>query len=184
VAVYAFEELARIEPSVRVAGRWLPAGFALGFILAFLSWWPDVHPVPVGDMSSPRAHGSPGLSDTAEIASFLATNDPPGKMWNEFWAGGALIWKLNPPRRVFMDGRTAELHAFAGTFSDWVSVSHVLEGWEDVLKRHDCDLAFLNRDPFVDIEFKARGWVPVRELKTFVLYVRRGSPSARALGVE
>jgi len=76
------------------------------------------------------------------------------RLWNEMETGGALEWCLWPQRRVAFDGRSAELHALAGTWPLQSTVVHARDGWEKVLTDGQCELALARRGFPVEETFR------------------------------
>ena len=130
--------------------------------------------------------GSPLLasqSGVADMARFLAATDPPGKLWNEFELGGALVWALYP-RHIYIDGR-GDLHARAGTFHEYLEISDTAPGYEQLLERRGCDLVVAHADSRLATRLRKRGWRVAHRSPTLQgtleLLVRPNSPADRAL---
>jgi len=80
--------------------------------------------------------------------AYLQPHPPGGPLFNNYDWGGYVIWKLNPPTRVFIDGRAdlygeALMRQFADAYNlkgDW---QRPLQTWQigTVLVRPDCALA-------------------------------------------
>ncbi len=77
---------------------------------------------------------------------YIKTNQPAGKLFNEYNWGGYLIWQL-PERRVFMDGRmaiwkTAEQNAF----QDYLTIAGGEDATPDLLKKYDVGLVLVYKN--------------------------------------
>jgi hypothetical protein len=173
-----FEALLELEPAARIFARRAPLVLGASFVLAALVLAPHVRRGTPGELDSPllAAH-----ADVADIASFLAAKDPPGRMWNELETGGALIWRLYPARQVFFDGR-GDLYARAGVWEEQSRIIRAEPGFEALLAGRGCDLALVTKDLRLERALRDRGWRAIREAKsperTLVLLVRPGSPAA------
>lgn len=82
-----------------------PAGIAAGcFGLCLCAWLHTLWAAP-GVL---RRWGLGGEAPFAGAAAFLERAGVRGRMFNEYEAGGPLIWRLHPERKVFIDGRSLE----------------------------------------------------------------------------
>jgi hypothetical protein len=131
----------------------------------------------MGDFSSPLFEEHRGIAD---IASFVATTNPPGRMYNAMHYGGPLLWGLFPARKVFIDGR-GDFHALTGVYQAAFTIQGVNPGWEQILDGYQLDLAVAPRLDLLDRALRGRGWRVAHENPEFSLLVRPGSESERRL---
>src|SRR5207237_507454 len=136
----------------RAFARFAPLALGLGFAVTLAARAPRLERGVPGDTSSPLLASH---ADVAEVASLLAARDPPGRLYNEMTTGGALIWKLAPARRVFVDGR-GDLHALAGTWRESETLRKTGTGWLEILDRRGIDLALVGRGTYLERELRER----------------------------
>lgn len=177
--------LARGEPAARAFVRLGPWALGLAFGLVALASVPELSPGKPGDTSSRRLASH---ADVAAAASFLASWDPPGEVWNEPEQGGALIFRLYPARRVFIDGR-GDLHARSGAWEEFAAVWDVREDADAILRRRGCDVALVTRvkdgvpTPRLYQALADSRWIVAFEPPSgsVAVLVRPGSRAARSL---
>jgi len=110
------------------------AGLAAG-ALALGAWC--VAP-PVAGPLRPRHGGLAwglGLAEgrfPVRAAARLAERPEIGPLYNEFAHGGFLLWRLHPPRRVFLDGR---MELDPGLLHELAAARRSAESWGDLLRR-------------------------------------------------
>ncbi len=94
------------------------------------------------------------------------------RIFNLYRTGGMLDWALYPQRRVFVDGR-ADLHSGGQTLEQYLQVTRLEPGWEQVLDAHAIDLVLLDRDhPVLSFLEEKRGWQVLYEDEVFRLLQR------------
>lgn len=76
-----------------------------------------------------------------EAANWLEDHPQDGKMFNQFGWGGYVLYRLWPQQRVFIDGQT-DFYGEALTL-DYVAVTYLREGWQEVLVRYAVDWALI-----------------------------------------
>lgn len=76
-----------------------------------------------------------------EAADWLEAYPQDGKMFNQFGWGGYILYRLWPQQTVFIDGQT-DFYGEALTL-DYVAVTYLREGWQDVLTEYDVDWALI-----------------------------------------
>lgn len=79
-----------------------------------------------------------------ELAETLARRPGVGPLYNDFVHGGYLIWRLHPPRRVFLDGRM-ELHP--ALLHEIAAARASNTGWDALLRRYGAVGALVGYDP-------------------------------------
>jgi len=78
-----------------------------------------------------------------KAAQFLARNDPPGEICNEYAWGGFLEWKLYPDRQMFIDGRCL-VHG-EKVYRQWQTLSAQQEGWRKIAAEYGVKTLVLMR---------------------------------------
>jgi len=77
---------------------------------------------------------------------YIKTEQPTGKLFNEYNWGGYLIWRL-PERRVFMDGRMAIWKtADQNVFQDYLTIAGGGDTTADLLKKYDVGLVLVYKN--------------------------------------
>jgi hypothetical protein len=81
---------------------------------------------------------------------WLSAHPQPGNVFNEFTAGGYILFRLWPEQKVFIDGQTdfygAEL------VKDYLTMLNAHDGWEGLFAKYQIDWVLLPRDvPLVKI---------------------------------
>lgn len=147
-APFAARALIRLRPEARTTpspGGWAVAAFAAA--LALLAVW-ATNPPASGPLR-PR-HGGLSWGVGLRPGSFpvglvdrLEGHPEIGPLYNEFAHGGYLLWRLHPPRRVFLDGRMeleprllAELEAARRSSAEWTALLR-RRGARGALVRHE-----------------------------------------------
>lgn len=90
--------------------RWRSAGVAAALLVVIL-----IGGARLGDHLAPGIYRTPGLAGfgldrealPVEAAEFIARENPPGELLNDFQSGGFLLARLYPTRRVFIAGNTS-----------------------------------------------------------------------------
>ncbi len=106
-----------------------------------------------------------------EAVDYLAQSPPPGQMFNEYSLGGFLIYALDPPLPVFIDGR-ADMYG-EQIFSDHRKISSTTQETVELLDQYEVDwIIFPWRRPLVRY-LKARGgWEEVFRDDQLAILVR------------
>lgn len=68
-------------------------------------------------------------------AEWIEAAKPDGKMFNEYDAGGYLIWRLRDVAPVFIDGRI-EIYARHGLLADYLAIADAKPGWDGLLRKY------------------------------------------------
>lgn len=173
-ATRASKLLAPLDGAARAFARFAPLALAAALAITAAGRASRFTRGVPGDMTSRLLEGH---ADVADVASFLASQPAAARCFHAQEQGGALLWRLWPERRVFIDGR-GDLHALTGAFAEQKTVLRLEPGWEKVLDRHGCDLALVGHDqetgrhdPLEDA-LAARGWKPVHANARFVVLAR------------
>jgi len=108
----------------------------------FARWMPTYEPnkdkyalnlVIIALMIVSLAKIAPGRAEVAKVVAkdypvaaieYLRQHPQPTGMFNDYWYGGYLIWKLGPQHKVFIDGR-ADLYEYSGVFQDYARISNL-----------------------------------------------------------
>ena len=79
----------------------------------------------------------------AGVCDFITTRNIPGRMYNDYVAGGYLIWRLGPVRQIFVDGRSLE---YGAPLLEKLAHISRKEGFEDLDREFQFDyLVFQQR---------------------------------------
>lgn len=148
-------------------GRFAPWALAAALLVTLAGRASAFAPGQPGDMSDPLF--SPH-ADVADMASSVAAL-PGTRILNRDEAGGALIWKCWPAKKVFIDTR-GDFHGMTGAFADLVTVWSTKPGWEAIVERDRCDLALVDHETPLEDGLRARGWKVLRVNRTFTLLAR------------
>jgi hypothetical protein len=77
---------------------------------------------------------------SGEAVRFLEQGYPNGNLLNEYSLGGYLLYALDPPPKVFIDGR-ADMYG-ERVFSDYVTLTQLNPETEKILRKYDIDWTF------------------------------------------
>jgi hypothetical protein len=72
-------------------------------------------------------------------ADFVLANNPSGNLYNTYFWGGYLLWRLGPERKVFVDGRSLSRQSQFEGFSISIAYSNPSDPpplWKRVLRRY------------------------------------------------
>jgi len=75
---------------------------------------------------------------------FIESNKVSGNIFNDFNAGGYMIWRLFPEHKVFIDGRT-ELYG-ASFYKEYLDTICVVKEWKKVYETYDIQCVLLHSD--------------------------------------
>lgn len=84
---------------------------------------------------APRRHWVDHAKFPAAACEWIEASRPDGTMFNEYDAGGYLIWRLNGIAPVFIDGRI-EIYSKGGLLADYLAIAEVRPGWEILLRKY------------------------------------------------
>lgn len=160
------------EPAARDR-RGLGVATVLGVALA-LAGWHGLVMRGAGLGMAPRRYPFRALE-------FMQANGVPGRVFNRYEWGGAIVWAAYPEVRVFIDGR-CDLYGDA-IFDQYMTVLEGLPGWKDVLARWNVQSLLLsseNRSAAFTHLFEDDLWWPVYWDDVAVVAVRN-SPENMAL---
>lgn len=75
-------------------------------------------------------------------AKFIKSSNIPGRIFNEYGAGGYLGWVFYPEQRLYIDGR-GDLISQGPVFDDYVKIVEVQPGFQDLLAKLGIDLLLM-----------------------------------------
>lgn len=107
---------------------------------------------------------------------FLLEKRPPGEIFNEMGYGSYLIWAAQPEYKVFTDPRI-ELYT-QEIWWDYVYLTNVLPGWEEILDRYGISSVMVNPDAqklFVEALEESGGWSEQYKDQSAVIFVKEAS---------
>jgi hypothetical protein len=96
----------------------------------------------------------------AQAVQYLASHPLPGKMLNEYFIGGYLLYALTPAQKVFIDGR-ADMYG-EKIFGDYLKIVQLNEATDRLLGKYEVDwVIFPVKEPLL-LYLKAGGqWTGV-----------------------
>lgn len=108
---------------------------------------------------------------------FIEKNRPKGKMFNEYSWGDYLIFALNPPRKVFIDGR-ADMYG-EKIFGDYKAIAGLDAKTNELLEKYKVDWVVFPPDKPLTLYLKAEGnWKEVyRDDQVSILVRKAPEPS-------
>lgn len=108
----------------------------------------------------------------AAAVDFIANNNLPQPMFNEYVWGGYLIWRLYPNYRVSMDGR-ADVYG-DDLIDEFLSVHDGEPKWRESLDRRGVRTVLVQPDvPLASLLRVDAGWQKVFEDQSSIIFVRR-----------
>lgn len=109
---------------------------------------------------------------------YLTEHPPQGKMFNEYALGGYLIYALNPPQKVFIDGR-ADMYG-EKIFTDYGKIAEVDKEADALLTQYGVDWLIFPWDrPLVRYLSAGGDWSEVYRDSQVAILVRK-APAVRA----
>ncbi len=109
-----------------------------------------------------------------DAASFIETNQIPGKMFNEYTWGGYLIYRLYPSQKVFIDGR-ADMYG-EPFVKDYLEVIRAGTNWSSVLEKNDINWAILpTSSPIAAVLCVDDRWRHIYRDDTATIFIRNSS---------
>jgi hypothetical protein len=119
-----------------------------------------------------------------KAADFVASRHVTGRMFNEYSAGGYLLYRLYPGEKVFIDGR-ADMYG-DDFLKEYLAIATGGPDWREKFDRHAIDYAILPRElPLRQLLLADGGFRLVHDDEHFSVLVRdtpqfRGLPSVQA----
>jgi hypothetical protein len=108
----------------------------------------------------------------AAAVDFIANNNLPQPIFNEYIWGGYLIWRLYPNYRVSMDGR-ADVYG-DDLIDEFLSVHDGEPKWRESLDRRGVRTVLVQPDvPLASLLRVDAGWQKVFEDQSSIIFVRR-----------
>lgn len=113
---------------------------------------------------------------------FLNRAQPVGELYNDYNFGGYLLWKLDPRRKVFVDGRL-EVYGPGGHLDEYLRVSNGAPGWPGILDRYRVNTCVVRADrPIAQQLDKSGVWEMVYFDYNAAVFLRQGtSPHIRRI---
>lgn len=90
-----------------------------------------------------------------KAVQYLNHHRPPGKMFNRYGWGGYLIYAMDPPQKVFIDGR-ADMYG-EEIFGDYEKIAALHKDTESLLEHYDIDWILFPGDSVLVRYLKATG---------------------------
>jgi hypothetical protein len=99
----------------------------------------------------------------------------PGHMFNEYFFGGYLVWKLAPKHKVFIDGR-GDVYEPTGVFSDYMDIMELKPNALALLKSYRINSCLIRRNsPLATLLAATPNWKRGYEDQLSVIFVREGT---------
>ncbi|MCC6158486.1 MAG: hypothetical protein IT350_10570 [Deltaproteobacteria bacterium] len=113
---------------------------------------------------------------------FINREEPTGEIFNDYDFGGYLLWKLDPRRKVFVDGRL-EVYGPGGHLDEYLRVSNGVPGWQSILDKYGVNMCVVRADRPIAKQLDERGaWEMVYFDYNAAIFLRRGaSPQIRRI---
>ncbi|MDF1577796.1 MAG: hypothetical protein P1P81_05055, partial [Desulfobulbales bacterium] len=112
----------------------------------------------------------------AQAVRYLKKNPPAGKMFNEYFIGGYLIYTLSPAQKVFIDGR-ADMYG-EEIFKDYRKIAHLDEETGKLLGKYEIDWIIYPVDkPLVRYLKATENWSETYRDERVVVLERHNSES-------
>lgn len=131
--------------------------------------------VPLMALSGGReiAFGEPSEDRfPSQGAEFVRQKYPGTRLFNDYNAGGYLVYKLYPDVPVFIDGRT-DFYG-NGLMREYFDAQFAEPGWEATLDKYDVEVVMVaRRYPLAEALAGDSGWEKVFEGEAEVVYARR-----------
>ena len=110
-----------------------------------------------------------------QAVSYLQNHAVPGRMFNEYFFGGYLVWTMAPKRRVFIDGR-GDIFERAGVFSDYMDVINLKTDALAVLQTYRIDSCLLYQNsPLATLLAASPDWRRTYRDKISAVFVRKAT---------
>jgi len=127
--------------------RWRFARAAFGFGLALLFAWETVAVVTGAYYDRARLTRAFGLGESAllfpdEPVAFIDSHAPDARLFNDDLLGGYLLWRRQPPRPIFIDGRMQVYPA--AVFADYAAAVAEPSTFAALAARYGLTAAVLN----------------------------------------
>lgn len=111
-----------------------------------------------------------------KAANFIQSERLPGNLYHPYEWGGYLIWRLSPPYKVFIDGRSMGLQ------KEYQEVLKGVPQWEEILNKHNVNTVIYwpvlpygkKVPPIVFSLLKSDDWSPVYWDISSIAFVRAG----------
>ncbi|MCZ7582483.1 MAG: hypothetical protein M5R36_03640 [Deltaproteobacteria bacterium] len=98
-----------------------------------------------------------------------------GEMFNDYNFGGYLLWKSEPRRKVFVDGRL-EVYGPGGQLDHYLRVSNGAPGWRQILDRYGVDWCVVRADRPIAKQLDESGiWEMVYFDYNAAIFLRQGA---------
>lgn len=165
-----------------ILARWMPAydpgidKHAINAVLIIAALAACVWRLP----SETTLQGNVAKQYPVQAVRYVKEHPIPGRMFNEYFFGGYLVWSRAPEHKVFIDGR-GNLYEPAGVFADYMAVTDLKPDALAVLQSyriHSC-LIYQN-SPVATLLRASPNWKQVYKDKLSVIFVRTSLPQLGA----
>jgi hypothetical protein len=110
-----------------------------------------------------------------QAVDFMKQHRVPGRMFNEYFFGGYLVWELVPEHRVFIDGR-GDVYEPAGVFPDYMDIMGLKPDALALLRGYRIDSCLIHRNsPLATLLVADPDWKRTYEDELSAIFVREGT---------
>jgi hypothetical protein len=107
-----------------------------------------------------------------QAVDYMKRHPVPGRMFNEYFFGGYLVWELAPEHKVFIDGR-GDVYEPAGVFPDYMDIMGLKPDALALLRGYRIDSCLILQDsPLATLLTANPNWKRVYQDKLSVIFVR------------
>ena len=110
---------------------------------------------------------------SSEAVHYIEQNPPQGNVFNEYSLGGYLIYALDPPLPVFIDGR-ADVYG-EKFFEDYTRIASLKEDVDELLTKYRIDWVIFPSSPLTRYLKTGGGWEEVYSDDQATILVRKAS---------
>jgi hypothetical protein len=160
-----------------ILARWMPAydaridkfainGFLILAALAAFAWYLPSR----ATLQKQIARDFP-----VQAVGYLKQHPIPGRMFNEYFFGGYLVWKLAPEHKIFIDGR-GNVYEPNGVFSDYMDIMDLKPNALALLESYRINSCLIRRNsPLATLLAATPNWKRGYEDKLSVIFIREGT---------
>ena len=157
-----------------ILSRWMPAydpridKYAINAVLIFVALAALVWKFP----SEAALQKQVARVFPVQAVRYLKNHPIPGRMFNDYFFGGYLVWAMAPRHKVFIDGR-GDLYEAAGVFPDYIRIQNIKPSALAILRNYRIDSCLTQRTSPLATLLRARsGWKEIHKDYLSSLFVR------------
>ena len=160
-----------------ILSRWMPAydpkidKYAINAVLIFAALAALVWYIP----SNATLKENISRMFPVKAVRYLQLHPVPRRMFNEYFFGGYLVWKMAPEHRVFIDGR-GNVYEQAGVFSAYMEVTNLQPDAMAVLQTYRVDSCLIyQKSALATLLASSPGWKEIYRDGLSVIFVREAA---------